>query len=200
MDDVYGPLNSSSSFNLIGDGTGLTGLTPFTDGNLIGTASAPINPLLGPLQNNGGPTLTMVPSSASPAIDAGGPSPTTDSAFPTDQRGLPRINDMANLLNPFGGDGRDIGAVEVQGTFTPTVLTVNTTADASPPAGTLSLREAIEAADGTVPLSSLPPSQVQANDPGLFTIELDVTGQIALGSALPRSRATSPSSARARRH
>ena len=40
MDDVYGPLNSSSSFNLIGDGTGLTGLTPFTDGNLIGTASA----------------------------------------------------------------------------------------------------------------------------------------------------------------
>ena len=62
------------------------------------------NPLLGPLQDNGGPTFTMALLPGSPAIDRGG----NDFAPFTDQRGvrLPRDGD---------GDGRpvvDIGAFE----------------------------------------------------------------------------------------
>jgi hypothetical protein len=76
----------------------------------MGTVSgSPLSadPLLGPLQDNGGPTETMAPASGSPAIDAG-------SAFglTTDQRGLQRPCDFASL--PNAGDGSDIGAVELQ--------------------------------------------------------------------------------------
>jgi len=51
------------------------------------------DPMLGPLQNNGGPTLTMALPSGSPAIDAGNPSGCTDGSghlLTTDQRGYPR--------------------------------------------------------------------------------------------------------------
>jgi hypothetical protein len=50
-------------------------------------------PLLGPLQNNGGPTFTQALQSGSPAIDAGNPSGCTDGhghLLKTDQRGMPR--------------------------------------------------------------------------------------------------------------
>ena len=40
-------------------------------GNLIGTAAAPIDPLLGPLADNGGPTLTHALLAGSPAINRG---------------------------------------------------------------------------------------------------------------------------------
>ena len=60
------------------------------------------NPKLGPLANNGGPTLTMLPLFGSPAIDAGDDSVTNLMA--TDQRGFPRRS----------GAHVDIGAVEAQ--------------------------------------------------------------------------------------
>jgi hypothetical protein len=87
----------SEGHNLIGDGTGGSGFAP-TD--LVGTSENPINPLLGPLQDNGGPTQTMALLVGSPAIGAGDP---TD-APPTDQRGAPRI--VNGTI--------DIGAYEVQ--------------------------------------------------------------------------------------
>ncbi len=58
------------------------------------------DPMLGPLQNNGGSTDTHVPMSGSPAIDAGDPAIATPPA--TDQRGSARV---VNVI--------DIGAVEV---------------------------------------------------------------------------------------
>jgi hypothetical protein len=67
--DVMGALNSQGH-NLIGDGTGGSGYDP-TD--LVGTAAMPINPLLGPLQDNGGPTQTMELLAGSPALNAGDP-------------------------------------------------------------------------------------------------------------------------------
>ncbi len=77
------------------------------------------DPLLGPLQDNGGPTETMALMPGSAAIDAG-----SSSALTTDQRGDPRPVDFSGIPNAAGGDGADIGAFEVQpvctGQTTPT--------------------------------------------------------------------------------
>jgi hypothetical protein len=101
-DDVHGHLNASGDYNLIGDGTGMTGLINGVNGNLVGSAAAPIDPLLGPLQDNGEPTQTHALLPGSPAIDAG------NNAYATawDQRGpgYPRI----------GNGVIDIGAFEAQ--------------------------------------------------------------------------------------
>ena len=66
------------------------------------------NPLLGPLQDNGGPTFTHALTAGSPAIDAG----TTAGAPATDQRGVARGIDGDGTPNsPVTGD-YDIGAYE----------------------------------------------------------------------------------------
>ena len=68
------------------------------------------NPLLGPLQENGGPSLTHALSPGSPALDTGDPSFTPPPFY--DQRG-PGFDRVVN--------GRiDIGSFEVQATPTPT--------------------------------------------------------------------------------
>jgi hypothetical protein len=68
------------------------------------------DPLLGPLQNNGGPTQTMALPSGSPAVDAGNPNGCTDSLghlLKTDQRGKPRPDTEDT-------GGCDMGAYERQ--------------------------------------------------------------------------------------
>jgi hypothetical protein len=68
------------------------------------------DPLLGSLQNNGGPTNTMALPSGSPAVDAGNPSGCTDDLghlLTTDQRSMPRPNTEDT-------GGCDIGAYERQ--------------------------------------------------------------------------------------
>jgi hypothetical protein len=80
--DVAGAL-TSQGHNLIGNGTGGSGFDP-TD--LVGTSANPIDPLLGPLQNNGGPTQTMAPLAGSPALNAGDPA----QRGVADQRGVVR--------------------------------------------------------------------------------------------------------------
>jgi hypothetical protein len=72
--DVYGELGSRSSYNLIGDGTALSGIRDGTNHNRVGTAGAPVDPLLAPLGNYGGPTQTFALLPVSPALGAGGPS------------------------------------------------------------------------------------------------------------------------------
>jgi len=67
------------------------------------------DPLLGPLQANGGPTPTMALMSGSPAIDA-----SSSFGLSTDQRGDPRPVDFPGIVDAIGGDGADIGAFEVQ--------------------------------------------------------------------------------------
>jgi hypothetical protein len=64
------------------------------------------DPLLGPLQNNGGPTPTMALLPGSPAIDAGDNSFALDlsgNPLTTDQRGLPRIRGAAVDLGAYEG-------------------------------------------------------------------------------------------------
>jgi hypothetical protein len=68
-----------------------------------------VSPLLGPLQDNGGPTLTHALLAGSPAIDAG-----TRGGITVDQRGRTRTADNPAIPNAAGGDGTDIGAVEVE--------------------------------------------------------------------------------------
>jgi hypothetical protein len=93
--DVYETV-SSQGHNLIGITDGSSGWTA-TD--LTGSVASPLNALLGPLANNGGPTQTVALLPGSPAIDAGG-----DTGPSTDQRGLPRPS----------GLHFDIGAFEYQ--------------------------------------------------------------------------------------
>jgi hypothetical protein len=73
------------------------------------TSKSNTDPLLGPLQANGGRTDTHALSTGSPAIDQG-------NSFGTnrDQRGESRPHDFAEIDNATDGDGSDIGAFEVQ--------------------------------------------------------------------------------------
>ena len=70
------------------------------------------DPMLGPLQDNGGPTFTHALLCGSPAIDQG----KNFNGDTTDQRGdgFARTFDDPNVPNAAGGDGTDIGAFEVQ--------------------------------------------------------------------------------------
>lgn len=106
IDNDGGPACGNS---FIGNGDGL---------NLIGdsTCTAPvrgtrvdIDPLLGPLTDNGGPTATRMPLPGSPAIDAG-----VTSGAATDQRGRTRPVLFPGVTTFTGSDGSDVGAVEVQ--------------------------------------------------------------------------------------
>jgi CSLREA domain-containing protein len=65
------------------------------------------DPLLGPLQDNGGPTPTHALLPGSPAIDKG-----NSFGLTTDQRGLTRPVDISSISN--ASDGADIGAFELQ--------------------------------------------------------------------------------------
>ncbi len=91
---------------------GDTGLSPApvdapdAHGNIIGGPNQLINPLLGPLADNGGPTLTHALLAGSPAINRGDPAAVAgvDGVPMHDQRGKP-------FIRIFGGR-IDIGAVE----------------------------------------------------------------------------------------
>jgi hypothetical protein len=91
---------TSAGYNLLGASALCT-----LDGDLTGN-QLDLDPLLGPLQQNGGSTWTHALLAGSPAIDAGDPAGCTDrdgAPLATDQRGESRIH----------GAACDIGAYEV---------------------------------------------------------------------------------------
>ena len=92
----------SYGYNLSSDGAGgyLNG-----PGDQINT-----EPMLGPLQDNGGPTLTHALLPGSPAIDAGDPNFTPPPLYDQRGRGFDRVR----------GSRIDVGSFEVQATPTPT--------------------------------------------------------------------------------
>jgi hypothetical protein len=98
--DFNGTMNSFD-YNLVQSFAGLN-ILGATGNVLIG-----VDPMLGSLQANGGPTFTMTPLPGSPVIDKGHSFGAT-----TDQRGLPRARDLLAVANATNGDGSDIGAVE----------------------------------------------------------------------------------------
>ncbi|WP_411846896.1 choice-of-anchor Q domain-containing protein [Roseibacillus persicicus] len=91
--DVNGAFAMANS-NLVEDSSGTSGLDA---SNLTG-----VDPLLAPLSDNGGATLTHLPDCRSPAVDAGDSA--ASSGLTTDQRGM----GFARLL----GNAVDIGATE----------------------------------------------------------------------------------------
>jgi putative cell wall-binding protein len=100
--------------DLGGDGTSSATVTfslvESTDYDLLtvadGGGNLNVDPMLAALANNGGTTLTHLPSSESPVIDAGDPS---YSASTTDQRGATRVQgaavDMGSVETSGGGGG-----------------------------------------------------------------------------------------------
>ena len=96
----------SLGFNLISDDPAT--FLPGT-GDRINT-----DPLLGPLADNGGSTLTHLPMPGSPALDRASSDLLGILGLTTDQRGLPRLFDDPGTPNAPFGDGTDIGAVEIQ--------------------------------------------------------------------------------------
>jgi predicted outer membrane repeat protein len=105
--DVYGGF-TSGGYNLIGRGDNSTGLTNGVNHDMVGSLAAPTNALVGPLQDNGGPTPTHALLSGSPAIDQG-----ISAGLASDQRGAQRPFDLLTVANAAGGDGTDIGAYEI---------------------------------------------------------------------------------------
>lgn len=118
QNSIVGPprpvLPGSSSVN--GNCQGLItshGYNISSDGTCNFTRVGDLNnhdPLLGPLQNNGGTTSTMALLPGSPAIDAGNPAGCTDgqdNLLKTDQRGMPRPDHEDT-------GGCDMGAYETQ--------------------------------------------------------------------------------------
>jgi hypothetical protein len=102
--DVAGTVNSLG-YNLIGNGSGAT-FTGTTTGNLVGTTGAPINPLLGPLQNNGGRNPTRKPLAGSPVLNAGDPNFASPPGPANDERGTGYARVQLGRI--------DIGATEAQ--------------------------------------------------------------------------------------
>ena len=100
-------LNNNSGFNIAGTITsqGYNLSSDDGDGNLMGPGDQ-INtdPMIGPLQNNGGPTLTHALLPSSPAINTGDPNFTPPPIY--DQRGSPFVRIFNGRI--------DIGAFEVQ--------------------------------------------------------------------------------------
>lgn len=131
-------------------GNNFIGIVDGSDGwvasDLTGTSGAPIDPLLGPLQDNGGPTQTMKLPSNSTAVDAGSDDVLSSPlSLTTDQRGsgFPRRQ----------GAHVDIGAYEADAAQTgSTTFTVTVTADHDDGLcgiADCTLREALNAANDT---------------------------------------------------
>ena len=83
--DITGSYSSGGN-NLIGNAGSATGFTDGVNGDQVGSPGSQIDPLLGALADNGGPTLSHALLVGSTAIDGG----TNTGAPATDQRGTAR--------------------------------------------------------------------------------------------------------------
>jgi predicted outer membrane repeat protein len=112
---------TTAQHNLIGNNLGCTPFQPSANNNfdLVGTADAIINPLIGDLANNGGKTLTHLPNKGSPLIDNGSDAAVLSAQLSTAVAGKAcQLDDQRTVVRPKDGNNDkiavcDIGAVEV---------------------------------------------------------------------------------------
>jgi hypothetical protein len=123
----------STGYNIIGNNADAVINSQPTD--QIGTPTAPIDPLLGPLADNGGPTLTHALQPGSPAINRGNPA-----APPQDQRRYGRLGVP------------DVGAFEFNGVPPTPSPTPRPTPSATPASrlGNISARAFVETGDNAM--------------------------------------------------
>ena len=136
-------------------------------GSTSGPTPIAADPLLQPLADNGGPTMTFGLRPGSPALDVAGPQvhPETFSLIVVDQRGISRPADLPGVGNGVG-NGTDLGAFEFQ-------CSAITLPSSALPNGTLNTAYAhtFTATGGTAPYSFF----ATALPPGL---SLTSTGQL----------------------
>ncbi|MEY2427577.1 MAG: hypothetical protein QOJ40_462 [Verrucomicrobiota bacterium] len=99
---------TSEGFNLISVTDASAGFTNGVNADQVGDAGNPLDPLLGPLQLDGGSTLTHALLPGSPAIDQG-----NSFGNHRDQRGDHRPYNYLSMPNTPKGDSSDIGAFEL---------------------------------------------------------------------------------------
>ena len=102
--DLAGDPVSLAEFNLVESADPGNGVVDGVEGNQVG-----VDPMLGPLADNGGPTLTHALLPGSPALDAGDPTFTPNMFVPPldhDQRSSPFVR--------VAGGRVDIGSLELQ--------------------------------------------------------------------------------------
>ena len=114
--DVSGLL-TSRGHNLIGDGTGGGGYDP-TD--LVGTSRNPIDPVLGPLQDNGRPSWTEALLAGSPALNSGD----QDQLGSPDQRGVFRTGGVNIGAYQASASSFVVAAPELVGSGVPFDVTI----------------------------------------------------------------------------
>jgi len=179
--DIDGQVDPTSAFNLIGDGSGITNLSELDSSNLIGTTADPINPLLAPLADYGGPTQTMALLPGSPAIDAG------SNALAVDANGNLLAYDQRGPGFPRVVNGTvDIGAFESQG-FTLAPVTGSTPQGtpvnspfANPLAVIVTANNPLEPVAGGIVTFSAPASGASANLSPSSPVTIGSNGQASV--------------------
>ena len=146
----------------------MTGISDGSQGNQVGTAAAPIDPLLAPLSDYGGPTATMALLPGSPAIAGGATGPGTPA---TDQRGQPRTGHV------------DIGAFQSQG------FTLAPVAGSTPQSAAIGTKFA-----NTLAVTVTAVNPVEPVDGGIVSFAAPASGVAAPRPQRPRSRAARPPS------
>jgi parallel beta-helix repeat protein len=101
----------SKGNNLIGETDGSSG---WVGTDLTGTSAQPLNPLLAPLGNFGGPTQAMALLPGSPAINTG----VADGGITTDERGAPRASSGPVDTGAFQDQGYTVAVASGSGQST----------------------------------------------------------------------------------
>ncbi len=154
--DLYSGFDSAG-YNIIGN-------TANTNNSAAATGDQfNVDPKVGPLANNGGPTLTHALLPGSPAIDKG-----KSADVITDQRALPRPFNNLSVPNAAGGDGSDIGAFEDQ----PANTTKGSDVSVEAPAGDATVTfQSITKAGFTTFAAIVPPSSAGLPPEGYNILE-----------------------------
>jgi large repetitive protein len=176
--DGAGATTTLANTIVANNGTNCTGATTNSGTNLqfpgstCGAGIPTADPLLQPLANNGGPTMTMALTAGSPAIDAGttGCPPTPA----TDQRGIARPQ----------GLGCDVGAFELQPGGGPTPTPTLTPTPTSTPTPTLTPSPGPSPTPGPPTMTPTPPTGQAATVPMLSSPLLAVFATLLAAAAL----------------